>query len=208
MRSCLVLSKLRRLSPLFDKLTKKALKENIRIMTRKDYHKIYSRYQSPPEADESMIMGAGNFPEMGLNKIIVVSLADIIKVIAIGNLGECEIEFAHEIAHNLSWSDEPSCNKDFSSPIPDYLGCVYFEALADRLALKILEELKKELPNWQLIFQGKNTKVLKIFQYYGFPRHYLEKIKDCQGLKLHGLKKCPKKKELEKFVKAIEQSKI
>lgn len=208
MKSCLVLSKLRRLSPLFSKLVKRALRENIRILTLKDYHKIYSRYQSPPEADKFMIMGAGNFPEMGLNKIIVVSLLDIMKTIADGNLGECEIEFAHEIAHDLTWSDEPSCTKDFSSPIPLYLGCAYFEALADHLGLQLLEQLQEELPNWQLIFHGKNTKALKIFQYYGFPRHYLEKVKDCRGLKLHGLKRCPKKKELEILVKAIEQSKV
>lgn len=208
MRSCLVLSKLRRLSPLFNLLVKRALKENIRIISLEDYLKICLRYHSIPNEDRLIVMGAGHFPKMGLSRIIVVSVPRVLSQVAEGNLGIYEIDFTHEIGHNLSWSKKPKCSSDLCSPYPNCIDCAYFEALAYHLALQLLEQFRKELPDWRLVFHGKNMRALEIFQHCGLPRCYLEKVKGCRGLELHGLKRCPKKKELEKLVRAIEQSKI
>ncbi len=196
-----LLDYLKGLSPLFQRLVEKALKEQINIITSDTFKKRIKKYGQ--EFYDVFMLGAGNYPKIGLGKIIMVSMTWVPRTIEEGNLGIAEMNFAHEIGHNLSWPDEPFCAFHPSSQFLRFQ-CSYFEVLADKLGFGILRELNPQ-GNLKLLFQGRPTKPLKIYNHYGFPSEYLKSCRTCYALKAHNLKSCPKRRKIRKFVEAMEK---
>ncbi|MDP3052051.1 MAG: hypothetical protein Q8N42_00925 [bacterium] len=208
-RNLTLINYLRKLSPLLEKIIDKALRENIRILETQELFQLTSRHFSLPKWDKATILGAGHFPQIGLPRIIIVSLSEIKKIAKVA-LGIVEIGFAHEIAHNLTWENRPDCAvyKDSSFLIPVFTPCSYFEPLAYYLALQIIDELKRGLPDFKPpLFYGKRMTYLEILHHYRIPHCYFERSKKCDGIKSHQLKQCPKEKEIKKLARAIDKYK-
>ncbi len=199
----------RKLSPLFEKLVDKALEEKIRILSSREFFKEASKFMRLPKGDMKTDIGAGHFPNMGMDKIIVISWPRIKKIIFV-EPGTMEYGFAHEISHNLTWKKRPKCAKDYSVLGGQFfITCAYFEILADYEGLRILRQLRRESSSFEKpVFRGRETAYSEILRHYGIPEKYIRRCRKCRGIKSHCLKRCPKEKEVKKLAKVIEKCKI
>lgn len=204
-----VVNYLRGLSPLFEKLIEKAFEEKIRILSVREFFKEASKFMRLPKGDMETDIGAGHFPNMGMDKIIIINWPQIKKIIFVEQ-GTMEYGFAHEISHNLTWKKRPKCTKDYSVLGGQFfITCAYFEILADYEGLRILRKLRRELSSFiKPVFRGRETTYSEILHHYGIPERYIRRCRKCRGIKLHCLKKCPKEKDIKKLAKAIERFEI
>ncbi len=203
-KDIVLLNYLKRLSPLFEKLVEKALKEQINIIRFKTFFERMRKHGKEPL--DVYMFGAVNYPKIGLKKTIVVFMTWLPRTIKEGDLGVAEMNFAHEIGHNLSWSDKPFCAYHPSSEIL-CLRCNYFEVLADKLGFDILKELNPG-KSFKLLFCGRPTKPLEVYCDEGFPSKYLESYKTCRALRVHNLDGCPREKEIRELVEVMKKLKL
>lgn len=198
-----LIQSLRKLSPLFNRLVDKALEQGITIITFDEYAKVASEYWQVSGSGQRVVFNTANFPEIGIKKAITIDIETVLDWTNGGDLGRCEIDFAHEIGHNLSWDDKPGCAMDFSASIPSYFGCAYFEALAYKLGFEILKDVGRgrEL----FLFRGSHEKPLRILHHYGLPDQYIINCLRCPALKVYELPSCPKMEETGKLVREIGQ---
>ena len=201
-----LLKYLKGLSPLFRKLVERALKEGISFITFKAYsEQLKKRTETIHiKTPDVWIFGFGNFPEIGLEKIVVASMFWLSEKIKEGSLGAAELTLAHEIGHELSWSEKPFCAH---VPSPKLLSfkCAYFEALATKIGFDILKELNPER-NLKLLYKGELTGPLEIYHRFGVPSGYISDCLNCPALNVYNLDNCPKEKETRELVKIIEKS--
>lgn len=198
-----LLNYLKRLSPLLKKIVEKAVEEEINIITKYkccEYLREIGRKDFIPK--EPYLLAAGDFPELGLERIIVVPLNWLFDEIQIGSLGLVEICLAHEIGHILTWSNTPFCNKK-----PTSYNCAYREVLADKVAFDILQELHP-VGNLELSFCGSSFSALDLLGALGYPSAFINKCRSCDSLKERQLDNCPKEKEIKKLVKIIKRASI
>ncbi len=210
MRSNFVLIKyFKKLSSLFEKLIDKAFEEKILILSVREFFKEASKFMRLPKGDMKTDIGAVHFPNIGMDKIIVINWPRIKKIIFV-EPGLMEIGFAHEISHNLTWKKRPKCAKDCSVLGGQFfITCAYFEILADYEGLRILKQLRRESSSFEKpVFRGREMAYSEILRHYGLPERYIRRCRKCRGIKSNCLKRCPKEKEIEKLVKAIERCKI
>lgn len=197
---------LRKFSPRLNKLVDRALEQGITIIMRDEFIKAFSKYYGGfDERDRHIVLSAANFPEADLGKVIIVSLADNLDDIDKGNLGRVEFSFAHEIVHNLTWEQKPYCAKVPYSKMPRIFRCAYFEILADKGALQILDELIKEQDDEKFMFDGLCVKAIDILGSYGLPGLYVDRSLSCPALEAHSLQVCPKANEILKLAKQIKE---
>jgi len=199
----------RKLSPIFEKLIDKAFEEKIFILSSREFFKEASKFMCLPKGDMERDIAAGHFPNMGMDKIIIINWPQIKKIIFV-EPGTMEYGFAHEISHNLTWKKRPGCAKDISfSGEQFFIPCAYFEILANYEGLRILKQLLRELPAFgKPVFRGRETTYSEILRHYGLPEKYIGRCRKCRGIKSNCLKRCPKEKEIKKLAKAIEKCKI
>lgn len=190
------------LSPLLKKLVKKATEEKINIITRHkccEYLRTIGREDLTPSKEW---LSAGDFPEVGLEKIILVLLGFVFREIRADSLGLVELGFAHEIGHSLTWADRPFCNK-----APTSYHCAYCEALAYKVAFDIFKELHPK-GKLKLLFEGKPTRPLEILGNYGYPLAFISECGHCYSLRDCQMDNCPKEKETRELVEIIKKSKL
>ncbi|MDA2922530.1 hypothetical protein MYX07_04680 [Patescibacteria group bacterium AH-259-L07] len=202
-----LIQSLRKLSSRFNKLVDRALKEEITIISLYQYLRVFSQHYPICDGDRKKMLGAANFPEIGIKKAIVVNLQEVRDTINDEYLGIGMVEqgFAHEIGHNLSWECEPNCARDFSSGRPEYLGCAYREALADKISFRLIKEAKTKRGEGKLFFCRQYRKPIEIAHMLGYPSAFIKEYKSCPALKVHQLPSCPKSRQIEKLVKEIEE---
>ncbi len=211
MKSNLALvSYLKSLSPVFEKLVEKALKKNIFIISSRKALQMNGIGLGLLKDGRKAAFGAFPIFRCGvLHKTIIVAWPEVKSAIRNGELELelVEIAFAHEISHNISWRKRPFCER--SQVYRHRPECGYFELLADYISLKIIEKARCELfSSAKAFFKGKQGRYLEIFHHFSHPQCLIDASKKCCAIEARQLKKCPREKETERLAEEIERFKI
>ena len=196
---------LKKLSPLFARIVDKALKENIAIVSRYEYLGAYPPYYQKSGIDKKRILAAWEFPEAGIDKVIIVFFEKLLNEVDNGNLGFWELAFSHEIGHNLTWELEPDCSKKPFAFKPSNFLCIYFEILAYDTGLQVLKQLGIGKQDGQFLFQGEYKSALEIFHYHDLFPWCIQECQNCPAIVGHQLPCCPKEKETIMLIKEIQK---
>jgi len=194
---------LKDLSSLFNDLIEKSLRLEISIINQEDYFLVMEPFLPNVRGlDRYTVFGALDFSGLGVvgenGKIILFNHEDVKECVKDGNLGICELSFAHELGHLLNWDQTPSCVK--KTKFTRFI-CQYSEGKADQMALEILE--KSPFFEGHLLFNNSLKTPREILQYQKkryCPDQYIQGALKCPAIAHHGLTACPKIEE----IKAIE----
>lgn len=188
-----LLQYLRTLSPRFNDLVDEALRRGITVVTIAEFRALW-QYYNPKALMDFDQFGYVNNPDIGAERVIGIDPDSVVRWVERGNLGICEKAFAHEIGHDETRSRIPLC---YYRSKYIFFYCGFLEALAEKTCFEILKCLPPREGKPTFL---RNTGGMMLREFALPPKEHIINCKECDAIKFHKLRKCPKLRETRKIV--------